>query len=149
MIQSSYASWRDGRRVVPKRGQQNSMDPSNMFPWYLLTCASFGCVNFWDIVLKPEFQTGNFIEKIDCSSPMRIRIQHFRSIRILIQIQIQIHDRKLKSHQRRTSSTSELEIFFLLVWVIFARLDPDAADQSLCGSGSEALLLALWSWLLF
>ncbi len=32
--------------------------------------------------------------------------------------------------------------FFLLVWVIFALLDPDPTDQIHCGSGSEILLLA-------
>jgi hypothetical protein len=42
--------------------------------------------------------------------------------------------------QKRTSSTSKLDISFPL-WVIIASLDPDPADQNDCRSGSESKTL--------
>jgi hypothetical protein len=45
------------------------------------------------------------------------------------------------SSQKRTSSTSNMIFlyFFLLLWVIFALLDPDPDPDSKYGSGSETL----------
>jgi hypothetical protein len=44
--------------------------------------------------------------------------------------------------QKRTSSSSKFEISSLL-WVSFALLDPDPADQYECGSGSGSTPLSL------
>jgi hypothetical protein len=51
--------------------------------------------------------------------------------------------REAFSHHKRTSSTLKQEClhFFLLLWVIFALLDPDPADHNQPVSGSITLAL--------
>ncbi len=72
---------------------------------------------------------------------MRIRIQYSRSMMIRIRIQGS-GDQKLKSLQPLKENIQHFNIKFLyflvfstvLLWVIFALLDPDPADQNQCGS---------------
>jgi hypothetical protein len=51
------------------------------------------------------------------------------------------------SPQKRTSSTSKNEIFYLFLWILFALIDPDRDLQS--GSGSQPKTLLTWEKIFF